>query len=305
VEHRLRCLGYFLRWAGPRLPPAQRLRPAILEEYTLELARQPARRGGLLAASTRVYALRAFVRWLHGSRHHARDLRFALVPPRLPRPLPRAVMNAGEVERVLAATRPRSFLRLRDRAILELLYSTGIRRGELAKLEVGDVDWERRTVSVRHAKGGRGRVVPLGRRAGRWLGRYLSRVRPRLAGDDVRALFVSRRGGPLALGRLGDLVHAYVAASGMTKRGSCHMFRHSAASLMLEAGADIRFIQELLGHERLTSTQLYTRVSIASLQAVHARTHPAERWRRGGAQPGRTGRGGGRGAWLRIRDPLA
>jgi site-specific recombinase XerD len=113
VEHRLRCLGYFLRWAGPRLPPAQRLRPAILEEYTRELARQPARRGGLLAASTRstrVYALRAFVRWLHGSRHHARDLRFALVPPRLPRPLPRAVMNAGEVERVLAATRPgRSF----------------------------------------------------------------------------------------------------------------------------------------------------------------------------------------------------
>jgi integrase/recombinase XerD len=186
-------------------------------------------------------------------------------------------MNASEADRVLSTVRPTSPLRLRDRALLELLYSTGMRRRELASLRVEDVDRETSVVAVRLGKGGRGRVVPLGRRAARWLFRYLRRARPILAAPGEAALFVSARGRAFNVSRVGALVHRYVLASGIPKRGSCHMFRHTAASLMLEAGADIRYIQELLGHERLTSTQLYTRVSIAALRAVHARTHPAER----------------------------
>lgn len=279
VEHRLRCVRYFLRWAGDRAR-APRLGVRLLRGWTLALAEHRTPRGEPLALATRacrIYALRTFVRWLRATRRIPADLREFLVPPRLPRALPSAVMNAREVERVLRGVRPAGPLGLRDRAMLELLYCTGMRRAELAALRIGDVDRERGVVVIVRGKGGRGRVVPLGRPAGRWVGRYLRRGRPGLVATtrETDALFLSRRGGPLALNRVGDLVRAHVRSASGGRRGSCHMFRHTAASVMLERGADIRFIQELLGHERLTSTQVYTRVSIAALKAVHARTHPA------------------------------
>jgi integrase/recombinase XerD len=164
---------------------------------------------------------------------------------------------------------------VRDRAILELLYSTGIRRAECASLQLMDLELGRGVVLVREGKGGRDRFVPLGDRAADWLERWLV-LRPRyVVPPDDGWLFLTKRGRPLAPKRLGSLVSSYVDASGIAKAGSCHLFRHTMATLMLEAGADVRYIQEILGHAELSTTALYTRVSISKLQEVHRRTHPA------------------------------
>lgn len=283
IEHRTRCLRYFLAWAGPRAPLTGAPSGKLLRGYTVALAqhRTPANRPlALITRASRIYALRGFIRWLCRSRGIGAEILDALEPPRLPRPLPRDIMNVREVEQVLRTAATGTPLGLRDRALLETLYSTALRRGELAMLAVTDIDRSRRLLLVREGKGGHPRFVPLGRRAIWWLGRYLRRGRPRLALPLEPALFVSRRGRALTVNRVGDLVRSHVRGAGVAKRGSCHMFRHTVASLMLERGADVRFIQELLGHQRLTSTQVYTRVSIGALQAVHRASHPAEGSRR-------------------------
>jgi len=166
-------------------------------------------------------------------------------------------------------------LGLRDRAILEMLYSTGIRRTELVNLLVHDLDVNRETVFVRLGKGKKDRIVPGGERAVAWACRYLYEVRPRIVVEpDCGRLFLSREGGPIAGATLTDLVRDYVIASGVGKAGACHIFRHTMATLMLEGGADVRFIREMLGHANLQTTQIYTHVSIQKLKAIHDATHP-------------------------------
>jgi integrase/recombinase XerD len=169
----------------------------------------------------------------------------------------------------------REVLGVRDRALLETLYSTGLRRMELANLHIGDLDRSRGVVLVRAGNGAKDRVVPIGERAVRWVERYLADARPRLMRDAKdETLFVSRQGGKLGLAALSHLIGNYVLATGITKEGACHLFRHSMATLMLENGADLRVIQEILGHASLGTTQVYTHLSIGRLKLVHAATHP-------------------------------
>jgi integrase/recombinase XerD len=166
-------------------------------------------------------------------------------------------------------------LGLRDRAMMEILYATAIRRGELIALQLYDVDYGRTTLMIRQGKGNKDRVVPLGERAKSWLAAYRDQVRPGLvAGRDDGTLFLSRDGRALEPKRLSEKVRGYVERAAIAKPGSCHLLRHTAATLMLEGGADIRFIQALLGHESLETTQIYTRVSITKLAQIHAATHP-------------------------------
>jgi integrase/recombinase XerD len=163
---------------------------------------------------------------------------------------------------------------LRDRAIMETLYSTGLRRMELVRLRLGDVSLDGGTLAVRGGKGRRDRVVPLGLRAAASIQRYLSEVRPLLrSGLDRGELFLTDYGEPFRRNRLGDRMHRYVARAGLP--GACHVFRHACATHMLDNGADIRFIQAILGHADLSTTQIYTHVSIGKLREVHAATHPA------------------------------
>ena len=166
-------------------------------------------------------------------------------------------------------------LGLRDRAILEVFYSTGMRRMELAGLKLYDLDAERGTVMIRQGKGKKDRMIPMGARAFAWVGRYVDEARPRLviAGDDG-TVFLTNLGTPFEPGRLTQLVRDYIDAAETGKRGSCHLFRHTCATLMLEGGADVRFIQQQLGHAELSTTQIYTQVSIRMLKEVHTRTHP-------------------------------
>jgi integrase/recombinase XerD len=198
--------------------------------------------------------------------------------PRLERRLPRYVLTESEAEAVMQQPDTSEPLGVRDRAILEVLYSTGIRRMEVLGLSVFDLDAERGTLLVRQGKGKKDRMVPIGKRAIAWLERYLDSVRPGLVvPPDPGNLFLTSLGDEFSPHRLTQLVRDYVVAADTGKKGACHLFRHTMATVMLEGGADIRYIQEMLGHAELTTTQIYTQVSIRRLQAVHAATHPAER----------------------------
>ena len=172
-------------------------------------------------------------------------------------------------------------LGIRDRAILETLYSTGIRRAELARLETTDLDPDRGILLIREGKGKKDRMVPIGDRALAWIDKYLREVRPLLmVPPDEGDLFLTRFGRAFVPNGVSELVSTAVKKSGVPKRGSAHLFRHTAATLMLEGGADIRYIQQMLGHESLATTQIYTRVAIRKLKEIHELTHPGAKLER-------------------------
>jgi integrase/recombinase XerD len=164
---------------------------------------------------------------------------------------------------------------IRDRAMLEVLYSSGLRKGELMRLVLGEIDTERGTVLVRQGKGRKDRLVPLGERACAWVQRYLLDVRPQLLVADTHTVFLSDWGEPWESDRLFRVVRGYLRMAGI-EGGNCHAFRHACATHMLEGGADIRHIQRMLGHSQLNTTEIYTHVAIGQLKAVHALTHPAK-----------------------------
>jgi integrase/recombinase XerD len=198
-------------------------------------------------------------------------------------------MNVEEVERLLNQADAQTPIGIRDRAMMEVLYSSAMRRGELCNLSHYDIDWERRLLTIRQGKNKKDRIVPIGQRAVDWLFKYLQDVRPELAAgkfakrtckrwrrDPTDKLFLSNFGAAMNPVSVSLLMRAYIEAAGIDKRGACHIFRHTAATLMLENGADLRSIQTLLGHENLNTTQIYTHIAIDHLRKVHDATHPAK-----------------------------
>jgi integrase/recombinase XerD len=251
---------------------------AALESYQRHLFHHRKANGAPLSFRTqaqRIIPVKAFFAWLASHGRIPLDPTIGLVLPKAEHRLPEATLSAEEAEAVLAGPDVTTLLGVRDRAVLEVLYSTAIRRAELIGLRIWDVDHARGTVFVRHGKGARDRHVPIGARALLWVARYFDLVRPKLVAKQTDVLFLSASGGPLCADWLSRTTKAYISAGAPAKRGSCHLFRHTAATLMLEGGADIRYVSEMLGHAKLESTALYTRVSIAKLRAVHAATHPA------------------------------
>lgn len=226
--------------------------------------------------ANRITAVRMLFTWAVRTRRLERNPASDLVRPRLPRQLPRAVLSATEAEVVLARPNTSTVLGLRDRAILELLYSTGIRRMEVVGLDLADLDSARGVLFIRQGKGRKDRYVPIGDRALDWTHRYLDGARPcQLRAGDPGALFLSARGARMRPSRLTEQLHRHVMAAGVGKSGSCHIFRHTMATVMHDGGADIRDLQAMLGHALLNTTQIYTHVSIARLKEVHTQTHPA------------------------------
>jgi integrase/recombinase XerD len=272
-------LGLFIDWAVVRglARPSDITKP-ILESYQrwLFYHRQPNGKPISFAAQhQRLQKVRSFFKWLTKNNVLGSNPASELELPKIPRRLPRAVFSEREVELVLAVPDLTEPLGLRDRAILEIFYSSGVRRFELAGLTVFDIDAERGTLMVRQGKRAIDRVVPVGARALHWVRRYLEEVRPSLAlSPDDGSLFLSDEGEPLKLPRLTQMARRYIEAAKLGKSGACHVFRHTMATLMLENGADVRLIQEILGHARLTSTQIYTRISIRHLKSIHDQTHP-------------------------------
>lgn len=279
-------LGRFAQWASERgVSVAGELAPQVVERYQRYLAQHRKEDGQPLGQRTQrtwLVALRTFGRWLLREGLVEESPVGNLIMPRVGYALPRGWLSAGQAEVVLAQPQllgRRKVAMLRDRAILETLYSTGLRRLELVRLKVSEVDFAAGAVLVRQGKGRKDRVVPIGERALLWVSKYLEEARERCVRQRVDEgwLFLTERGGPLSVKLLSDLVTRYVTASGVGKVGSCHLFRHTCATVMLENGADIRHVQEQLGHACLQTTQVYTHVSIRKLKEVHAATHPTAR----------------------------
>ena len=190
--------------------------------------------------------------------------------------LPKIILNAAEVEAILNVPDLSTPMGIRDRAILETLYSTGIRRQELCNLRLGDLDYDRGLVRIEQGKGHKDRYVLIGERAVQWIEKYLIEVRPRLCPSlNEQAIFLNTLGTQMNANRLGSQVHAIIRSAGIGKSGSCHLFRHTFATLLLENGCDVRYVQEMLGHSKMETTAVYTHVAIKTLKEVHSRFHPA------------------------------
>ena len=252
----------------------------LLERYQKHLFHYRRKSGKPLAFSTqveRLVALRGFFKWAARNNLVLVNPTTDMELPKREKGLPKVVPNPEEMERILAQPDVSTPLGLRDRAILEVLYSTGIRRMEVCGLLTGSIDEEQHTVMIRKGKGKKDRVVPIGERAISWVNKYQAEVRPKLVTlPDTGALFLSSTG-PLGLDETTKIVGAYIRSSGVASAGSCHAFRHAMATSMLTNGADLRVIQEILGHEKLETTQRYTHLSIERLKQVHAATHPTSK----------------------------
>ena len=281
ARNRRRLLRTFARWLMERgVTNAARVTRAHLQRYQQRLHYARKSNGRPLAVGSQVNVLRAmrgFFKWLVREKRIALDPSADMVIPRVPRILPRTILSVTEVEALLNEADAEDVYRLRDRALLELLYSTGIRRMEAVNLVGNDLDFSRAVVFVREGKGRRDRVVPIGTRALEWVDRYLREARPKLALPQTATLFVTDYGEAARPEFVAARVSRYKIFAGINKPGATHILRHACATHMLEGGADIRFIQALLGHASLETTQIYAHVSIDALKKVHAATHPTSR----------------------------
>ena len=253
----------------------------VIERYQRTLFYARKEDGSPLTLSTqaaRLSYLKQYFKWLLRENHLLSNPASGIELPKVEKRLPKHILTDAEAEAILMQPDLGTPLGIRDRALLETLYSTGVRRSELGRLRLQDLDLERGTVIVRQGKGRKDRLIPIGARALAWLDRYVREVRPGyvVEPDDGR-LFLSHWGGPLSPNNLCSLVSRHVHASGLTHAGGCHLFRHAMATLMLENGADIRFIQAMLGHVKLTTTEIYTHISIKKLKEIHTATHPSAR----------------------------
>lgn len=279
IENRISQLSFLVVWLAERgiTRPSEVTKP-ILERYQRSLFHLRKPNGAPLSfrtQHTRLIPVRLLFRWLAKTNRILYNPASELEMPRIEKRLPKHVLTIEEAELVIALPNVDNPMGIRDRAILEVFYSTGMRRREALSLRLYDIDVDRETVMIRQGKGKKDRMVPIGERALAWIERYLADVRPALVKEpDEGWLFLTKDGDQLQPDTISGLVTTYIDQAAIGKRGSCHLFRHTMATLMLEGGADIRFIQQMLGHSELSTTQIYTQVSIRQLKQVHTATHP-------------------------------
>jgi integrase/recombinase XerD len=293
-------MGYFIDWCEERgIQRPDEVTRAMLERYRQHVFHYRTKYGdaplSFQTQTKRLITVRMFFQWMARQHHLLYNPASELELPKQQQRLPRDILTVAEVEQVLNAcdVGEATGLGLRDRAMLEVLYSTGMRRGEAVALRVDDVDLNNGTAFVRLGKGGKDRVVPVGERACRWIERYVFEVRPQYIEDvDGGTLFLAKHGEGMRGSQLSGIVKKAIEAAELERfkdthpNAACHLLRHACATHMLENGADIRYIQALLGHASLSTTEVYTRVSILQLKAVHDRTHPARIQGRGGDEGG-------------------
>lgn len=248
---------------------ADLLSRGLLENYCMHLSSL-----GLAARTIhrKLSPVRTFCRYLVREGYIQADPTDSITRPKLPRRLPKA-LSVEEVTTLLQYQPEDPVAAVRDRAILELMYSSGLRVSEIASLNMEDIDLETRTVRCR-GKGGKDRVVPFGSHAEQALRAYLQTVRPKLAKRPTNALFLTRLGRKFSISGLWRLITKRAKAAGLTKHVSPHTLRHSFATHLLEGGADLRVVQELLGHASIATTEVYTHVTTDHLREVYSASHP-------------------------------
>jgi integrase/recombinase XerD len=254
----------------------------VLRAYQTYLHEKPGLHTARLSLGTQTRYLsvvRSFCGFLCRRSLTLMDASRGLVLPKVQRHLPSVILTTHEVLRFLKAIDTRTPLGIRDRAIFETFYSTGLRVGELVALIPADVDLAEGFLRVRRGKGGKARVVPLGDAAVHWIKRYLDTGRKGFS--PAAPLFLSSvRQQMMDRATLSQLVRRVARRAGLKKRVTCHTFRHTCATHMLRGRASLRHIQELLGHANATTTQIYTHVEILDLKRVHRRCHPRSQRRR-------------------------
>ena len=251
---------------------ARTLSSAAADDFRAYLQDQTRRGQSNRTVARRLAAIRSLLRWQLSEGRDVGNILQQLERPKPERPLPK-VLSRAQVNELIAAPSPKSGLFWRDVAILELLYASGLRASELCDLKLRDVNLQVGCVRVL-GKGMKERIVPLGRAASEAIERYLSECRPRLQRKPTERLFLSRTGKRLDRIALWMLIEKYGRRSGLLKSVSPHTLRHCFATHLLGGGADLRVVQELLGHSDINTTQIYTHVDQTRLKSVHAKFHP-------------------------------
>jgi integrase/recombinase XerD len=274
-------LRRFIGWCEVRsLDHPNQITKMILEAYQQHLYYYRQDNGKPLSPTSRnhyISSVKLFFKWLAHENYLPFNPASEVIAPRATASRLPLVLTPAQVDTLLQQPLLDTVCGVRDRAILEVFYATGVRRLELCRLAVCDLVLAQQLVYVRKGKNGKDRVLPLGERATYWLSRYLKEARPQLV-ITVReeTLFLNDYGERFVDSHLGSRVKRFMRSAGIHAEGSCHLLRHAMATHMLENGAELRYIQIMLGHADLKSTQIYTHVSIRQLQAIHAATHPAK-----------------------------
>jgi integrase/recombinase XerC/integrase/recombinase XerD len=270
-----RDLGELAAWAAGQGVGPEAASYRLLRRYAAHLTAARAEGGRALSKRTvarKLAAIRTFYRQMLEREEIRQNPADLVTPPRQPRTLPRH-MKREEVAALLDRIPAGDPLEARDRALFELAYSCGLRSEELVNLDLGAVDFDAEEIRVT-GKGSKTRVVPVGEPAQRALERYLARARPALAARDEPALFVSKSGRRLSPSDVRRRLQRWLRNAGLTSALSPHALRHSFATHLLEGGADLRAIQELLGHSSVSTTQVYTSVESRRLKVQYDRSHP-------------------------------
>lgn len=274
-------LKQFCRWCAAReLQTIDQITLDIMDDFMAYLNSQRKPRDGqpLGVAHKRnvLTTVKVFIAAMYSKGLLSRNNLDGIELPSIGRVLPKALFSEEEIELILAQPLQFGHKGIRDRAILETLFATGIRRGELIPVKLEDVDFEKQLLRVNHGKGRKERIVPISQRACEWLAVYISKARPMInyVGSG-NTLFLANDGKAFKPGKLSELASRYIRLAGIKRFGSCHLFRHATGTMMLDNGADLRHVQEMLGHASISTTQIYTYVSRQKLSQVYKSTHPS------------------------------
>jgi len=281
IENKRFTLRLFAKWCESRdIDKPENITQTLAERYQKHLhyhRKEDNKPLSIGSQRQRMTAVKMFYRWLVKTGYLTASPIEMIELPKMPQQLPKAILSEKEMDKVLAQPDLGTATGLRDRAMMETFYSTGIRRAECINLNINDVDRTRGLIRINLGKGQKDRIIPIGNRAIFWIERYLIDSRPELVKDVTEeTLFISNQGKRLKETTITSRFGEYIKQADIDKSGSVHIFRHSTATAMLENGADIRHIQAMLGHADLSTTQIYTHVAITKLKDVHDKTHPAK-----------------------------
>lgn len=275
-------LGLLFRFLAQReITDIQSVTSATLADFQRWVFYQPTRQGnarGVVNQNGILAAVKSFCHFLKIEGYLASDPAEAIEYAREPHTLPRNVLTPQEAKHIIESVDITTVLGYRDRTILEVLYATGIRNEELRNLTVADVNLEEGLLRINHGKGGKDRLTPLGQIASRFLETYIKGIRPQLLGNHGSdRLFLSFRGHPIDAHSVGDLVKRHAQLARIRKHVTPHVWRHTCATHMVRNNANLRHVQDILGHASLATTERYLRLTITDLKEAHARFHPREK----------------------------
>lgn len=279
LTHKRSALKIFTDWLDKRkMNHVNQLTDKVIENYAIYVYQRKKPDGNKLKPATHfnlISQLKIFIAWLVKHNKILYDVSRDVALPKVPKSIPKPVLTLAEVFKVLNMPDIETPFGLRDRAMLEILYSTGIRAKELSSLTLYDIDFKRGVLTVRQGKWSKDRVIPIGERAIYWTRTYIDNVRYKFINRSTGSiLFLSNRGKAPCTPMISKIASDYIKKARIKKTGGSHLFRHTMATHMLENGADIRYIQEILGHVSVATTEVYTRVSVKKLQKVYEYSKP-------------------------------